>query len=189
MELAAGQHGLEHVACVHGALGPAGADDVVQLVDKEQYPALARLDLGKHGLQALLEFAPVLGPGNQGTHVQGEDGLVLEPLGHVPAHDPLGQAFHNGRLAHAGFADEHRVVLGLSGKDAHHAPDLGVAPDDRVELAELGLGHQVDAVLFQGLVGGLGVVAGHALVAPYGGQCLQQALLGDLELGKDLCCG
>ena len=34
-QLAAGQHGLEHVARVHGALaGRAGADDGVQLVDE-----------------------------------------------------------------------------------------------------------------------------------------------------------
>ena len=33
-QLAAGQHGLDHVAGVHGAFGRAGADDGVQLVDE-----------------------------------------------------------------------------------------------------------------------------------------------------------
>jgi hypothetical protein len=35
-QLAAGEHGLEHVAGVHGALGLAGADDRVQLVDEQE---------------------------------------------------------------------------------------------------------------------------------------------------------
>ena len=43
VQLAAGQHGLEHVARVHGALGRAGADDGVQLVDEEQDPPLGGL--------------------------------------------------------------------------------------------------------------------------------------------------
>ena len=45
VQLAAGQHRLEHVAGVHRALGGAGADDVVQLVDEEQDAALGGLDL------------------------------------------------------------------------------------------------------------------------------------------------
>jgi len=34
-------------------------------------------DLLQHGLEALLELAPVLGPGNERPEIQGEDGLVL----------------------------------------------------------------------------------------------------------------
>ena len=39
VQLAAGEHRLEHVAGVHRALGRAGADDGVHLVDEEQDPA------------------------------------------------------------------------------------------------------------------------------------------------------
>ena len=35
VQLAAGEHGLQEVACVHAALGLARADDGVQLVDEE----------------------------------------------------------------------------------------------------------------------------------------------------------
>ena len=45
VQLAARQHGLEHVAGVRRPLGAAGADDGVQLVDEEQDPPLALLDL------------------------------------------------------------------------------------------------------------------------------------------------
>jgi hypothetical protein len=42
-QLAAGEHGLEHVAGVHRALGGAGADDGVQLVDEQDDLALGAL--------------------------------------------------------------------------------------------------------------------------------------------------
>ena len=42
VQLAAGQHRLEQVAGVHGALGRAGADDGVQLVDEQDDLALRR---------------------------------------------------------------------------------------------------------------------------------------------------
>ncbi len=186
VEFTPGQHGLEHVARVHGTFRPARTHDVVHLVDEEQDPSLAGLDLVQDRLEPLLELAPVLGAGHERSHVQGEDRLVLEPLGHVAAHDALGQSLHDGGLAHAGLADEDGVVLGLAGQDAHHAPDLVVATDDRIELAQLGLGHQVDAVLFQGFVGGLRVVAGDPLVATDGCERLQETFLGDIEPGEDL---
>src|SRR5262249_16784234 len=38
-------------------------------------------------------------------------------------------------LADTGLADQHGVVLRPSRQDLHHALDLGLPPDDRVELA------------------------------------------------------
>ena len=64
--------------------------------------------------------------------------LSRSPSGHVAADDPLGQPLDDRGLADAGVADEHRVVLGLAGQDLDHPPDLGVAADDRVELAGRG---------------------------------------------------
>ena len=40
------------------------------------------------------------------------DPLVLQPLGHVAADDPLGEALGDRRLADARLADQDRVVLG-----------------------------------------------------------------------------
>ena len=135
VQLAAGEHRLEHVAGVHRALGRAGADDGVQLVDEQQDPALGRLDLGEHRLQALLELAAVLRARDERAHVQREDRLVLQALGDVLAHDPLGEPLDDRGLADAGIADEHGVVLRLARQDLDDAADLGVAPDDRVEPA------------------------------------------------------
>ena len=91
----------------------------------------------EHRLEALLELAAVLGPGDQGAHVEGDDALVLQPLRHVAADDALGQALDDGRLADAGLADQHGVVLGAPRQHLDDAADLLVPADDRVELALL----------------------------------------------------
>ncbi len=138
------------VARVHGALGLAGAHDGVQLVDEQDNLPLRLLYLVEDGLQPLLKLAPVLGTGDQGAHVQGEDGLVLQGGRHVALDDPLGQALGDGGLAHAGLADEHRVVLALAAQDADDVADLVVPADHRIQLVGTGPLHQVGAVLLQG---------------------------------------
>ena len=139
----------------------------MQLVDEQDDAALALFHLGQHGFQPLLKLAPVLCARHQRAHVQAENRLVLQPLGHVAGHDALGKALGDGGLAHARLADEHGVVFGLAGEDAHHVADLGVAADDRVQLVGPGGLHQVLAVLFQHVVGLLRVLAGHPLVAAH----------------------
>jgi len=186
VQLATRQQGLEHVACVHCALGLARAHDGVHLVDEQDDAAFALLHVLEHGLEPLLELAAVLGPGDERAHVEGEDGLVLQALGHVLLHYALGQALGYGGLAHAGLADEHGVVLGAAREDAHHAPDLLVAADDRVELAALGLVHQVAAILLQRVVGVFRVVAGHALVAAHLGEGGEELVARQAELAVHL---
>ncbi len=169
-QLAAGQHGLEHVAGVHGALGRARAHDGVDLVDERDDLPLGGLDLLEDGLQALLELAAVLGAGDHGAQVQADQRLAAQGLGDVPGHHPLGQALDDGGLADAGLADEHGVVLGAAREHLHHTADLGVAADHRVELAGAGDLGEVRAVLLQGLEGGLRVLGGDAGVAAHQGQ-------------------
>ena len=186
VQLAARQHGLEHVARVAGPLGLAGADDGVDLVDEEDDPPLAGLDLLEHGLQAFLEVAAVFRAGHQRRQVQGEDGAVLQPLGHVAAHDALGEPLHDGRLAHARLADEHGVVLRLAREDADDVADLGVAADHGVKLPPARHLHQIRAVFLQRLVAVLRVVARDALVAAHLLQCRQERLLREPQVAQDL---
>ena len=114
-QLAAGQHGLEHVAGVHGALaGRAGADHRVQLVDERDDLAVGILDLLQHRLEPLLELAAVLGAGDHRGQVQRDQPLAPQGLGHVAGDDALGQTLDDGGLADAGLADQHGVVLGAA---------------------------------------------------------------------------
>ena len=61
----------------------------------------------------------------------------------------------------------------------NHAADFLVATDHRVELALAGALHQIDAVLFQGLKLGLGVLVIDAVVAAHGLQGLDDFVLAD----------
>ena len=132
---------------IHTIVG-AGADDGVDLVD-EQDDVAALVDLLEHLLQALLEVTAVAGACDQGAEVQRVELLVLERLGHLAVDDVEGQALGDGGLAHAGLADEHRVVLGAPREDLHDALDLFLAPHDRVQLAVLGGLGQVAAELVE----------------------------------------
>ena len=90
-QLAAGQHGLNHVAGVHGAVASsAGADDGVQLIDEGDDLALGGFNLIEHGLEALLEFTAVLSTGDHGSKIQADEGLALKGLGDVASHDTAG---------------------------------------------------------------------------------------------------
>ena len=93
--------------------------------------------------------------------------LLRRPFGHVAADDALREALDDGRLADAGLADEHRVVLGAAREHLDHAADLVVAADDRIELAlarDLG---EIAAVALERLVLALGILIGHALRAAH----------------------
>ena len=156
VQLAPREQRLEHVARVHGAFRSAGSDDVVQLVDEQQDAALGALHLVQHGLQALLELAAVLRARDQHAHVEREDRLVAEALGHVAVHDALGEPLDDGRLADPWIANQHRVVLRLAGEDLDHAADLAVATDHRVEPPAARLRHEVPSVSLERLVRRLG---------------------------------
>ncbi len=93
--------------------------------------------------------------------------LSLRPSGTSPATMRLGQTLHDRGLAHGRLADEHGIVLRAAGEHLDGAADLGVAADDRIELALARRRGEVAAVFLQRLVGGLGVLAGDALVAAH----------------------
>ena len=97
-------------------------------------------------------------PASMAREVEAVEGLVAQALGHVALDDALGEPLDDGRLADAGLADEHGVVLRAAAQHLHDAADLGVAADDGVELALAGAGREVGAVLRQRLEGALGVV-------------------------------
>ena len=165
VQLAARQHGLEQVAGIHRTLGSAGADDGMQLVDEQNDFAGGILHFLQHRLEALLELAAELGAGDQRAHVQRDESPFLESFGDILGDDALCQAFDDGRLADAGLADEHRVVLGAARQDLNDAPDLFVATDHRIELPlprQLG---QVASIALESLVGVFGRGAGDALTA------------------------
>ena len=95
----------------------------------------ARGDFVQHGLQPLLELAAEFGARDQRAHVQRHQPLVAQAFGHIAIDDAQRQAFGDGGLAHAGLADQHRIVLGAAGQHLDGAADFLVAADHRIELA------------------------------------------------------
>jgi hypothetical protein len=93
----------------------------------------------------------------------------------------LREPLDDRRLADAGLADQHRVVLGPPAEDLDHATDLVVAPDHRVELALGGGLGQVAAVALERPVLVLGVLVGDAVAAADLAQRLEQLLTGGAD--------
>ena len=110
--------------------------------------------------------------------------LVLQTLGHVALDDAAGEALDDGGLADTGLADQDGVVLGASGQHLDDPADLLVAADDRIELALAGRLGEVAAVLLEGLVAVLGVLAGDPVAAPDLAERGEQLLLADAEGGR-----
>ena len=67
VELAAGEHGLQHVRRVDRPFGGSRADDGVELVDEQDHLAGCVGDFLQDGLQPLLELAAVLRAGDERT--------------------------------------------------------------------------------------------------------------------------
>ncbi len=167
-QLAASERGLEHVAGVDGALGGAGADESVQLVDEEDDLAVGLVDLLEHGFEAVFKLAAKLCAGEHRAQIQRDDALVAQDLRHVALEDAAREAFDDGGLADAGFADEYRVVLGAAAEYLDDTANLLIAADNGVELAAAGEVGQVLGVFFQRLELALGVLVSDALRATHG---------------------
>ena len=145
----------------------------VQFVNEQNDFAFAGGDFLEKRLEPVLEFAAIFRAGNHRAQIHRHEPLVLERFRHVAADDAPGQALGNGRLAHAGFADEHRIVFRAARQHLHHAADFLVAADDRVNLPLPRQRREVAAVFVERLKFGFGIFVGHALVAAQFGERLE----------------
>ena len=186
VQLAPRQHRLEQVACVHGAVRLARAHDGVQLINEKNDLAFALFHFIEDGFQPFLKLAAVLCACHQRTHVQTENGAILEVFRHIPPHNALGKTLGNGGLANARLTDEDGVVFALAGQDADDIADLAVTANDRIQLVGPGHLHQILPVFFQRIVGGFRVVGGDPLVAAHRGKLGHEFFLGDAELPEQL---
>ena len=159
VQLAPRQRRLDQVGRIHRAFGFARTDQRVHLVDEQDHLARRRRDLRQDGLQPLLELAAILRPRNQRAHVQRHQALVLQAFRHVAIDDAQRKALGDRGLAHAGFPDQHRVVLRAARQHLHRAANFLVAPDDRVDLALLGRFGQVARIFLQRVIALLGAGA------------------------------
>ena len=105
VQFAAGQRRFQQVSRVHCALpAAAGPDERMNLVDEKNNLTVGVGYFFDHGFEAFFKLALVLGTRYQQPHIQGNQGLAFQVLGHVAVHDALRQAFHDGGFTYAGFA-------------------------------------------------------------------------------------
>src|SRR6266498_1835356 len=156
MQLAARERRLEQVGRIHGAIRFAGTDERVHLVDEQNDAAMRRDHLLQNGFQPLLELAAIFRACNQCAQIERQQFLVLQAFRHIAVDDALGEAFHDRGLADAGFADQHRIILGAPGEYLDRASNLLVAADHRIDLALARSLGEITGVFFQRVVGAFG---------------------------------
>ncbi|GAP61039.1 conserved hypothetical protein [Arthrobacter sp. Hiyo1] len=133
----------------------------MDFVDERNDLPVGVLDLLQHGLEPFLEFAAVLRAGHHGCEVQRDEGLAPQAFRDVTCHHALGEAFDDGGLADAGFADQHGVVLGAAAQDLDHSANFAVPPDHGIQLAGARDGGEVRAVFLKRLEGVFRVLRGN----------------------------
>ena len=166
-QLAAREHRLEQVGGVHRALGRAGADDRVQLVDEQDDRARGLGDLLEHGLEPVLELAAVLRAGDQRAHVERDDALVLQRLGHVARDDALGEPSTIAVLPTPGSPISTGLFLVRRERTWITRRISSSRPMTGSSLPLLGGLGEVAAVLLERLVLVLRVLVGHAVRAAH----------------------
>jgi len=149
------------------------------LVDEQDDVAGRLGNLLEDGLEPFLELAAVLGPGNQGAHIQLDNALLLQTFRYVTVHNALRQTLGDGGLADARLADEGRVVLAAPRENLNDAPNLLVPSDDGIQLSLAGHVCEIAAVFFQSLVRRFRVLGRDALRAPHGLEGAQDRVLGE----------
>jgi hypothetical protein len=105
LEFASGQRRFQHVGSVDGALGRAGPDHGVKLVDKEDDLIFRSANFVHNILEALFKFAAVFGAGHDSRQVQGHHAFAREEVRGFVGREALRQPFDNRGFPHPGIAD------------------------------------------------------------------------------------
>ena len=186
MQLTSCQHRLQQVACIHCAVRFACTNNRMQLINKEDNLTFALSNLIQNGFQSLLKFTTEFCACNQRTHIQREDGFILQAVGYILFHDTLCQTFCNGGFADTGFTNQNRVVFRLSGQNTDDVSDFIVTPNHRIKLFASCLFHQVCAVFLQSIIGCFGRIARHSGVATDGCQNFHKSVSVHVVLTEQL---
>src|ERR1022692_1296461 len=134
LNLAARQSWLEYVGRMQCSFRGTRAHQGMQLINKDDR-VLRLHQLFHDGLQPLFELSTIFRSGNNQGEIKRQNSFVREKRRHFAVGNPLRQPFHDGRLAHTGFTDQHRVVLGAPAQNLNYALQFSVAADQGIELA------------------------------------------------------
>ena len=114
VQFAARQHWLEQVGCIHGTFGLAGADQVMNFINKQNDLTLRLFDFIQNGFQSFLKFAAVFRAGDQRSHIQFDQFLVFQRFWNIILENTPCESFNNSRFTNAWFTNQNRVVFGFT---------------------------------------------------------------------------
>ena len=114
MQFTTCQGRLEHVTGIHRTLRLTGANHGVQFIDKQNDLTFLLGKVMEYRFEPFFKLATKLGTRYQGSHVQRQHPLVLEPLGDFPVNDALGESLDNRCLANTRFTNQNRIILGAT---------------------------------------------------------------------------
>ena len=134
----------------------------MDLVDEQDRAGIG-LEFLDDLLEPLLEIAAIARAGQQRPHVEREHRGVAQHVRHFAMNNAAREAFRDRGLADAGFADEQRIVLLPPAQHLDGAADLGVAADQRIDLAFARLLVEIDAIGVERIALLLRLVAGFAV--------------------------
>ncbi len=153
------QRRFQQVGGVHGtARRGTRPDHGVDLVNEHDGAGIG-LELLDHLLEALLKIAAIPRARKQRPHVEREHGRTLEHVGNLAVHDASREPLRNGRLSDARISHEQRIVLLPTAEDLDRAIDLGLAADQRINLALARFLVEIDAIGLERIALLLAVIA------------------------------
>ena len=177
-QITARQRGFQHVGGIDRPFGAAGADQRVKLVDKQDDVGRF-LNFLENRFQTIFELAAIFRTRNHRAQIQRHDPLALQRLGNITRNDASRQTLDDCGLSNARLADQDGIVFGAARQNLHHAPDLLVTPDHRIELALASQIRQVARIALERLIFFLRIRVCDLLRAADGNQDLQDRVLGE----------
>ena len=144
----------------------------MQLVNKQNDLPVAVLHILKNCLQSFLKFTTVFGTCYKRSHIQCKYLFILQTLGHISADDTLCQSLYHRSFTYTGLTDQYRIVFCLPRQNTDDISNLIIPADHRVKLLISRLFYQILSVFGKRVIGCLGIVRGHSLIASHRRKCL-----------------
>ena len=168
VKLSSCKHGLEHISGIHCAVCLARTDYKMQLIDKQNYPALALANLFKNSFKSFLKLTSVFGSCDKGAHIQREYRFVFKSFRHIAFNNTLCKSLNYCRLADTWFTDKYGIVFRFPRQNTNHISNLRIPAYNGIQLMISCTLHKVCAVFIKRVVCILRIIARNSLIAPYG---------------------
>mmetsp|Transcript_72872 Transcript_72872/g.122731 ORF Transcript_72872/g.122731 Transcript_72872/m.122731 type:complete len:270 (-) Transcript_72872:1303-2112(-) len=131
LQLASSHCRLQQIGCICTTLCSSGANQSVNFINHND-DIIALFDLSQNVSKALFKFTTVLCSSDNHSHVQLDDLLANQRVGHLACNNAAGNAFCNGSLADPRFSNKYCIVLPAAAKDLCHTLHFLIAPNQRV---------------------------------------------------------